>query len=36
MRLWLLDMDDTLLVDHRVSEEVLEELGGEVGVEGLP
>lgn len=36
MRLWLLDLDDTLLVDHRVSEEVLEELGGEVGVEGLP
>ncbi|MFN4070895.1 MAG: HAD family hydrolase [Thermus caldifontis] len=35
MRLWLLDLDDTLLVDHRVSEEVLERLGGEVGVEGL-
>ncbi len=36
MRLWLLDLDDTLLVDHRVSEEVLEGLGREVGVEGLP
>ncbi|WP_114313237.1 HAD family hydrolase [Thermus caldifontis] len=36
MRLWLLDLDDTLLVDHRVSEEVLEELGREVGVKGLP
>lgn len=36
MRLWLLDLDDTLLVDHRVSEEVLEQLGREVGVEGLP
>ncbi|MFN4233015.1 HAD family hydrolase [Thermus sp.] len=36
MKLWLLDLDDTLLVDHRVSEEVLGRLGQEVGVEGLP
>jgi len=35
MRLWLLDLDDTLLVDHGVSREVLEALGKEVGVEGL-
>ncbi|GBD40451.1 Pyrimidine 5'-nucleotidase YjjG [bacterium HR38] len=36
MKLWLLDLDDTLLVDHRVSEEVLGRLGQEAGVEGLP
>ncbi|WP_038058522.1 HAD family hydrolase [Thermus amyloliquefaciens] len=35
MRLWLLDLDDTLLVDHRVSQEVLGRLGEEAGVEGL-
>ncbi|GLV47958.1 hydrolase [Thermus sp. LT1-2-5] len=35
MRLWLLDLDDTLLVDHGVTREVLEALGREVGVEGL-
>ncbi|GAA5335029.1 MULTISPECIES: HAD family hydrolase [Thermus] len=35
MRLWLLDLDDTLLVDHGVSREVLEALGEEVGVKGL-
>ncbi|WP_135257162.1 HAD family hydrolase [Thermus caldilimi] len=36
MKLWLLDLDDTLLMDHQVSEEVLNHLGQEVGVEGLP
>lgn len=35
MKLWLLDLDDTLLVDHRVSAEVLSYLGRKVGVEGL-
>ncbi|GAB5602974.1 HAD family hydrolase [Thermus sp. FJN-A] len=35
MRLWLLDLDDTLLQDHGVSQEVLEALGREAGVEGL-
>ncbi|TBH17545.1 HAD family hydrolase [Thermus thermamylovorans] len=35
MRLWLLDLDDTLLQDHRVSQAVLEGLGRAVGVEGL-
>ncbi|WP_243093304.1 HAD family hydrolase [Thermus thalpophilus] len=35
MRLWLLDLDDTLLVDHGVTREVLEALGAEAGVEGL-
>nr|WP_117237664.1 HAD family hydrolase [Thermus sediminis] len=34
-RLWLLDLDDTLLQDHRVSQEVLAALGEAVGVEGL-
>ncbi|GGN01016.1 hydrolase [Thermus composti] len=34
-RVWLLDLDDTLLMDHGVSREVLEALGREVGVEGL-
>ena len=34
-RLWLLDLDDTLLEDHRVSREVLEALGRALGVEGL-
>jgi putative hydrolase of the HAD superfamily len=34
-RLWLLDLDDTLLRDHAVTQEVLEALGREVGVEGL-
>lgn len=35
MRLWLLDLDDTLLVDHGVSAEVLGQLGRQAGVEGL-
>lgn len=35
MRLWILDLDDTLLQDHPVSREVLEALGEEVGVKGL-
>lgn len=35
MRLWLLDLDDTLLQDHAVSQGVLEALGEEVGVRGL-
>ncbi|WP_018111199.1 HAD family hydrolase [Thermus igniterrae] len=35
MKLWLLDLDDTLLEDHRVSEGVLAHLGERVGVEGL-
>ncbi|MGC8877445.1 HAD family hydrolase [Thermus sp.] len=34
-RLWLLDLDDTLLQDHAVTREVLEALGREVGAEGL-
>ncbi len=34
-RLWLLDLDDTLLQDHGVSQEVLEALGRALGVEGL-
>ncbi|WP_337845299.1 HAD family hydrolase [Thermus sp.] len=35
MRLWVLDLDDTLLQDHAVSQEVLEALGEEAGVKGL-
>ncbi|MDW8018086.1 MAG: HAD family hydrolase [Thermus sp.] len=35
MRLWLLDLDDTLLQDHGVSQGVLEALGQEVGVKGF-
>lgn len=35
MKLWLLDLDDTLLQDHAVSQAVLEGLGKVVGVEGL-
>lgn len=35
MRLWLLDLDDTLLQDHAISQAVLSRLGEEVGVEGF-
>lgn len=35
MKLWLLDLDDTLLEDHRVSEALLTRLGEGVGVQGF-
>lgn len=35
MRLWVLDLDDTLLQDHAVTQGVLEELGQAVGLRGL-